>query len=409
MVNEVRYGFNKTWANFSAATNGGTVTGTSFGFQGLPPSLDSVGGLPRITVTNYGSVGVGNYRPQYHNPLLHQFGDTLSWVKGPHSIKAGFDYRYKEDIYVDLNNRTVSYNFDGNYTGDASADMLLGLTQAVSGETFFQAHEAIQNYAGFVQDDWKITPSLTLNFGLRYEYTTPYYGTGGSGGLNVNYNYANKQLEEAPGAPLIFGATQCSNKYCQNPDYMDFGPRIGVAYQINPKIVFRSGFGIFYDGEDIHGTSQGALLINAPNVYSYSYTRQGATGPTPQVFSSPLPAWFGNIAAIASDTLAVSTRPANEYAARVFQWNTALQFATTKTSSFEIAYVGNTADHLESPFTPNITPYGVDGSVTANLPFSQFLSFKALQDNAKAHYNALQLKFEKRVTSSWYSLASYNY
>lgn len=67
-INEVRYGFNKTWANFSAATNGSSVTGTSFGFLGLPPSLDSVGGLPRMTITNYGSLGVGNYRPQYHNP-----------------------------------------------------------------------------------------------------------------------------------------------------------------------------------------------------------------------------------------------------------------------------------------------------------------------------------------------------
>ena len=86
-----------------------------------------------------------------------------------------------------------------------------------------------------------------------------------------------------------------------------------------------------------------------------------------------------------------------------------MQFATTKTSSFEIAYVGNKADHLESPFTPNIVPYGVDGSVTANLPFPEFLSFKALMDNAAAHYNALQVKFEKRFSSSWYSLVSYNY
>lgn len=409
MVNEVRYGFNKTWANFSAATNGSSVTGTSFGFQGLPQSLDSVGGLPRMTVTNYGSLGVGNYRPQYHNPFLDQIADTLSWVKGAQTIKMGIDYRYKEDIYVDLSNRTVSYNFDGNYTGDASADMLLGLTQSVSGETFFQAREAIQNYAGFIQDNWKLTPRLTLNLGLRYEFTSPYYGTGGSGGLNVNYDFANKQLEEAPGAPLIFGAKQCSNQYCQHPDYRDFGPRIGVAYQIRPKIVFRGGFGIFYDGEDIHGTSQGALLINAPNVFSYAYTRQGSTGPTPQIFSASLPASFGNTAAIASNTLAVSTRPADEYAARVFQWNTALQFATTKNSSFEVAYVGNKADHLESPFTPNIVPYGTDGSVTANLPFPQFLNFKSLMDNAKAHYNALQAKFERRFTSSWFMLASYNY
>ncbi|MEI9974110.1 MAG: TonB-dependent receptor [Ignavibacteriota bacterium] len=408
-VNEVRYGFNKTWANFSAATNGSSTTGTSFGFLGLPPSLDSVGGLPRMTVSNYGSLGVGNYRPQYHNPLLHQIGDNFSWVKGTHTIKAGIDYRYKKDIYVDLNNRTVSYNFDGNYTGDASADMLLGLTQGVSGETFFEAREAIQNYAAFVQDSWKATRSLTINFGLRYEYTTPYYGTGGSGGGNVNFDYVSKQLEEAPGLPLTLGAKTCANRYCQNPDYKDFGPRIGGAYQINQKLVLRSGFGIFYDGEDIHGTSQGALLIGPPNVYPISYTRQGSTGPTPQVFSAPLPSTFLNTSSIPSTSLTVESREPDQYSARVLQWNVALQYATTKTSSFELAYVGNTADHLESPFSPNIVPYGKDGSVTANLPFPQFLSFKALEDNAKAHYNALQAKFEKRFSGSWYSLTSYTY
>ena len=408
-INEVRYGFNKTWANFSAATNGSSTTGTSFGFLGLPPSLDAVGGLPRMTITNYGSLGVGNYRPQYHNPLLHQIGDTFSLVRGTHSIKAGVDYRYKEDIYVDLSNRTVSYNFDGNYTGDASADMLLSLTQAVSGETFFEAHEAIQNYAAFAQDSWKASRALTIDFGLRYEYTTPYYGTGGSGGQNVNYDYLNKQLEEASGLPTTFGAKTCSNKYCQNPDSLDFGPRIGAAYQINRRLVLRSGFGIFFDGEDIHGTSQGASLINPPNVYPISFTRQGSKGPTPQVFSAALPANFLNTSSIASNTLAVSSRPPDQYSARVFQGNVTLQIATTKTSSVEIAYVGNTADHLESPFTPNIVPYGQDGSITANLPFPQFLSYKALQDNAKAHYNALQAKFEKRFSQSWYSLASYDY
>jgi hypothetical protein len=408
MINELRYGYTKTASSFTAVSNGG-MTGTQFGFQGIPSVLDTVGGLPRMSMSGYSGVGVRAFRPQYSNPFVHQVTDSLSWARGAHTMKFGFEYRFKEEDYVDLSNRTLSYVFDSNYTKDGIGDFLLGYAQSLSGETFFQTSQLQTVTSAYAQDDWKVRRNVTVNLGLRYEFTTPFWGGGGASGGNVNYDYTAKQLVEAPGLPLVYGGRTGPNKYLQNMDYKDFGPRIGVAYEITKRLVVRSGFGIFFNGQDFLGTSGGNLLFAPPNVYILSLVRVGLTGPPPAILSQPVPPNFLDTSSILSTNTSIQTRPNDWMTARVYQWNVATQFATSNSSNVELAYVGNTASHLEDGYNPNQVPWGQDGSVIANRRFPQWQSYNALEYRAGSHYNALQAKFEKRITKSWYNLTSYTY
>jgi hypothetical protein len=403
-INEFRVGYNRTASDFSHATLG-EMTGTEFGFRGIPEHLDTVGGLPRMTITGYQSLGVGNFRPQYHNPYSFQVTDALTIASGSQTWKMGFDFRQKQDNWVDLQYRTVAYNFDARFTNDGIADFLLGYAQSVGGSNFFAAEQMQRNYSAFVQNDWKVRRNLTLNLGLRYEYTTPNWGKPPY--TNINIDYAARQLVIAEGAPLVLGGRRAEDKYAfQNPDFNNWGPRLGLAYQANDRLVVRSGFGVFYNGENINGTTAGELLINAPNLYRVQLQRVG-NGPPPVLLSDPVPANLLDFTNITTSNLSLNSRWPDYKAATVIQWNAATEYLLTDDSTVEVAYVGNKARNLEATVSTNNTPWGVDGSIVANRPFPEFQTLGMRAPLAESDYHALQTKFERRFTGSFYALASY--
>jgi hypothetical protein len=405
-VNEFRVGYNKTAADFSHGTVG-AQSGTAFGFRGIPSFLDDVGGLPRITITGYQSVGVGNFRPQYRNPYSLQITNATTVARGSQTWKFGIDYRYKHDTWVDLQYRTVAYNFDARFTNDGIADFLLGDVQSLGGSNFFVADQVTQNLSAYFQNDWKLRPNLTVNLGVRYDYTTPLYGTGDY--TNTNIDFAAQQLVIADPAPLVYGGRRADSKYAfQNPDYNNWGPRLGIAYQATDRMVVRSGFGIFYNGENLTGTTAGELLINAPNLYRVTLQRLG-NGPPPLQLSDAVPANFLDTSAISTANLAFNSRWPDFEAATVTQWNVATEYLLTDNSTLEIAYVGNKGRNLDVTLSPNNTPWGVDGSVIANRPFPQYGTLGMRAPLGHSDYNALQAKFERRFSGSWYGLASYTF
>ena len=224
---------------------------------------------------------------------------------------------------MDLQYRTVAYNFDARFTNDGIADFLLGNVQSLGGSNFFVANQVTQNFSAYFQNDWKMRPNLTVNLGLRYDYTTPLYGTGEF--TNTNIDFAAQQLVIADPAPLVFGGRRADNKYAfQNPDYNNLGPRLGVAYQASDRMVVRSGFGVFYNGENLTGTTAGELLINAPNLYRVTLQRIG-NGPPPLLLSDPVPANFLDTSAISTANLAFNSRWPDFEAATVTQWNVATE------------------------------------------------------------------------------------
>jgi len=393
IVNTLRYGNNNTFAEFAHATASDTKA-DAFGFRGFPADMLQVGGLPLINPTNYNQLGTRNFRPQFQTPKLHQIVDTISMTAGKHFIRTGFELRMKDNSFVDVTRRTPAYNFLGRFTNDAMGDLLLGFPESVQLNTVPEVKQLQQAYSGFVQDDWKVSRTLTLNLGLRYEYTTPFYGSG----TNKNINF-----DPATGG-LVFASDD--DKYLTTPDRNNFGPRIGFAWQAREeKLVVRGGYGIFYNTEDIYG-SEANLPLNPPQLIQPTLIRVG-TGPAPVRLSDPLPS--GVLSNYDSRTIRLRTRERDQRSGRIQQFNLAVQYRINKASSFEVAYAGNRGTNLFGLYERNQTNFGVDGSVAANRPFPQWQGIQTGASRAKSWYNALQTKFEHSYSKGLYVLASFTW
>ncbi|MBY0508312.1 MAG: carboxypeptidase regulatory-like domain-containing protein [Bryobacteraceae bacterium] len=393
VVNTLRFGHNRTFAEFSHATVNGEKA-DAFGFRGFPAEMLQVGGLPGINVTNYRELGTRNFRPQFQKPILNQLIDTVSIQAGKHFIRTGFEMRLKDNTFIDVTRRSPAYSFLGRFTNDGIADLLLGSPESVQLNTVPVVNQLQQALSGFVQDDWKVARNLTLNLGMRYEYTTPFYGSG----TNKNINF-----DPATGG-LILASEK--DKYLTTPDRNNFGPRLGFAWQARPdRLVVRGGYGVFYNTEDIYG-SEASLALNPPQLIQPTLLRVG-TGPAPVRLSDPLPA--NVLSSYDSRNVALRTRERQQRSGSVQQFNLAVQYRLSKSSTFETAYAGNRGANLFGLYERNQTAFGIDGSVPANRPFPQWQGIQTGASRGKSWYNALQSKFEHNFSNGLYALASFTW
>ena len=251
------------------------------------------------------------------------------------------------------------------------ADLLVGYLQQFDANTQAVVEQLQKAYAGYIQDDWKVSPNLTLNLGLRYEYTTPYYGN--SPNRNINFDFKTGQLIQAKNPA----------DYLVNPDHTNWGPRIGAAWQVVPrKLVLRGGYGLFYSGEDISGSDVN-LPLNPPQLIPITLAQVGS-GPPPFKLSDPVPS--GIFTNYNTNIISIRAREADYHAARVQQFNLAMQYLLPGKSTVEIAYVGNRGSNLFAQYALNQTKFGVDGSVAANRPFPQWTQIQIGATRAHSWY-----------------------
>ncbi|MBL8234104.1 MAG: TonB-dependent receptor [Bryobacterales bacterium] len=395
VVNTFRYGFNRTFAEFAHAT-ANAEKADAFGFRGIPAELLQVGGLPLISPTNYRELGTRNFRPQFQRPLLNQILNTVSVVAGKHFVRAGFEGRLKNNTFIDITRRTPAYSFQGRYTNDAMSDLLLGLPESVQLNTVPEVEQLQRALSFFVQDDYKVSPTLTLNLGMRYEYTTPFYGNG----RNVNVNFDPRTQG------LLIAGRDGNDRYLVTPDRNNFGPRMGFAWQpLRERMVIRVGYGIFYNSEDIYG-SEANLPLNPPQLIQANLIRVG-TGPAPIRVSDAIP--NGVLNNFDSRLVTLRTREREQRSGLIQQWNVAMQFQVSRASTFEMAYVGNNGRNLFGLYERNQTPFGVDGSVPANRPFPLWQGIQTGASRARSKYNAFQTKFEHNYSGGLYLLAAYTW
>jgi hypothetical protein len=231
------------------------------------PTIKSIGiannAFPTFTAGPYTLPGA-NQGAGMTVPYLNSwdFIETVSWLKGNHSLKAGFDYKFSQATRYIKTGSSGQYNFSPSTTasnpfdpnsGNALASLLLDFP--ISGSLTDDAEQSFQTnyYAWFVQDQWKIRPNLTLSLGLRHEIDTPLTET--QNRINGFDPTAINPVSGTPGVitfpTAAFPASQFSDVPTNgftNPQYNEFGPRVGFAY--NPgggKTVVRGGFGIFYN------------------------------------------------------------------------------------------------------------------------------------------------------------------
>ncbi|HWB84673.1 MAG TPA: TonB-dependent receptor [Bryobacteraceae bacterium] len=342
-------------------------------FPQMTPS--SNGGVPDITMTGYGAigdVGLGLYFPEYDI----EFSDDFTYTTGAHTIMAGFDETgFKAYSRGGAYTPLPTWGFDGSWTGNqgwpslphsngnAFADFLLGT--AVSAATGAPVTDKV-NYSRdsefYIQDSWKVNRRLTLNYGLRYVYQTPWSTRGNivsyfdpkTGKIAIPENSSTVTAPPGTNAALLsiypVETTQAAGlplDYFKS-DKNNIAPRVGVAWRpFDDHTVIRAGYGIFYNYNAAYvGPTQNANNIPWSSTFTYSSLRPKTptTAYLPDLsFNAPLPG--GSQTAPAANPTAFYMDP-NDVNPRIQQWNVTIEHQFGDAWSARATYVGNHTDHL---------------------------------------------------------------
>jgi len=283
VVNEFRVGYNRINAH-RFQLNSNSDVAAQLDFPGVPFGANN-GGLPNITFSD-GTVGIGasTYLPSIEKQNSFVFTDNVTWIKGRHSLKYGTEIRIEEfTIFQPAASRgalTFGTEFTDNPadpgTGGASfATFLLGVPDGGDITNLHNIDYRRQIYAGYGQDDWKVNDRLTLNLGLRYEFFSTVKEHHNEEGTLVlsSGDLLVPEGQHMPLTPTLAASipTIYGSRGLISPSYLNFAPRFGFAYRITYKLVMRSGYGIFYGGQENGPFSNPSPGFNPPFFSSEAY------------------------------------------------------------------------------------------------------------------------------------------
>jgi outer membrane receptor protein involved in Fe transport len=449
VVNEFRAGYTRV-VNNGAVTldptgafglNGNSLLGIPGGqpFQGFSALAMGNSASPQAFQASNGSgdfttIGNSNTGTNYTlNTFL--YGDNLTWSKNRHTFKFGAQFlRQQQNNFYPGNDGSMGGFYylgagtargtSGGYTG---ADFVLNRAGFVSiGGVSGPVGMRSWRDAYFAQDDWKVTPNLTLNIGVRYEYVQPIY--------EVN----NKMSTIDPANPsvvLLAGSPQAKaagyNRALVDPYYGSVMPRIGFAWQAAPRLVVRGGYGIqnFMEGT-------GANLRMTTNLpFQGSYQASGlqsnaANGGTPGQFYAVQSGFGASSGAGGATGVVYNVWNKKIKPAFIGEYSLTLEYQVSNTASFQIGYVGETGQHLITANRRNqlAAPCVINGQVQAfptggspqpaGCPKSPFQdtpgvgytgNIRYTDSNAMMNYNALQTSFRQRLSHGLQYTANYTY
>jgi hypothetical protein len=418
-------------ARFTAQRNN-TKQNYPIGTQPSPAQLgvnitpDLVDGSPNINLE--GSNLFAGYNPFGPANIVDNtftFTDDFSWTRGSHLLKGGFLFSAYRDAMIYGYYLNGEFDFYGTGTsigsGNDLADFLMGLPDDFQEYPNAPTNIRSHSFGGYVQDAWKISPRLTLNYGLRYEYNQPKYDTQGRSFSFVS----GEQSTVFPGAPLglLFPGDKGAPRGANWPDRTNFAPRLGFAWDVfgNAKTSVRGGAGIFYDilkaEDNLQFNGQAPFFgsayltfsqpdggyVSDPGILSNPFVAADAPNPFP---SKPVnhQVNFAN----AGDLPIGGGNPffvdPNLKTPRIYQYNVSVQQQFVNNLTMEAGYIGYVTHGLTGltdidPFQPGSSTRildlqpgpGLDGAYTFMNEF---------QNIGRANYNALQTDLTKRLSDS---------
>jgi hypothetical protein len=285
LVNEFRLGYNRINSH-RLQLNANTNVAQQLDFPGVPfgPNL---GGLPQIGINDgTATIGSSGFLPAIEKQNSYVVTDNLTWIRGRHSAKFGTEIRKEQFTLFEPSAPRGTLNFASDFTdnpaapttgGEAFATFLLGIPD---GGTITNTHNVDyhrQIYSFYAQDDFRMTQRLTLNLGLRYELFTTIKAAGKE---QANFDFATDSLvvpsgQDAQLTPFLAAnipIVRNGSKGLISPDRNNFAPRVGLAYQITNKLVLRTGYGIFYGGQENGPYSNPSPGFNPPFFVTQSFS-----------------------------------------------------------------------------------------------------------------------------------------
>jgi outer membrane receptor protein involved in Fe transport len=435
LLADFRFGVTK-YRVFVTAPDESQQLATQVGIPGLnDPARKDTWGLPQLNINGTGGFQMGYQCNCPLNEQELQYQGVTNWTKiiSNHTLKGGADIRRRRNLRLPSDqHRSGVYGFNLDITalnagGTPSGG--LGLASFLIGEPssfsrFAQIDTTEQDVQWsmyyYAEDTWRLTPKLTLNYGLRWDtwFADESLNKGQGGRYDVT---TNTVFIPGVGGVSLSGGVQTQ--------YHNFSPRLGVAYSLNPKTVIRAGWGRSYF-QGTFGWTFNTLdadvypsIVNQsiPVANSFSPVNFGApVAPCASPFCTAPPSATALFPAIPSTgklplaccQISTSNIPTNQKIPYVDSYNLTVERVVFTDASLSLAYVGNVGRHLNSGWNLNAPPPG-PGTLTSREPL--FAAFGLSQDIfnkcdcVSSDYNALQAKFTKRLSRNYSVLASYTW
>jgi len=379
--------------------------------------------LPRINISGgYGTFGDARYQDWVHQPA--SLSAIASWLRGRHTLKFGGQLYQNQFWYTAGDYNAGTYNFTGEITGNgvagrnnpvnALADLLVGAIKTADYPVpQIPVNRVNYNLGLFLQDDWKVTRRLTLNLGLRYEFETK----------QIVKNNVYSRVDLATGRLLVAGRNASQNLDLAN-DYLNFSPRLRVAYSWNDKTVLRTGFAVFHSNLWVNNGERVAypgwtraqsfpdpgLGRAQPFMFTQGFQVEGATSvPDPlELFAAATP--------LRPLTVSSVTYVPRDRLPYTFQWNLGVQRDIGFNTVLEIGYVASRSLKVSRTIGANNPGLEQAAEVVLNRvpiqnvrPFPVYSGFSAVYYDAVASYHSLQMKATRRFRAGLSIDANYTF
>ncbi|HYP14598.1 MAG TPA: carboxypeptidase-like regulatory domain-containing protein, partial [Bryobacteraceae bacterium] len=432
-VNEFRFGVNRLYSLVAGELAYTRDVLSELQIPNAPNPVESAWGIPAIGETGLSGAGGGG-DPYETKNRAYQVVNNVTLIRGKHSMRFGAEVRF--DRYGQFGNQFLNPEFQFNGTmsqdpvrragGTGFADFLLGYPSAVRyalEPVDLKLNGKAQYY--FFDETWRARPNLTINIGLRYEYSPPYSDTQDT--LANIYlpallpgvrNVADQSLH-----PVMVRAGQgdfyegLSFRYrpevqvardgrlgsrLQKADKNDFAPRLGIAWNPSPKWSVRTGAGIFYSAEVANtrfdlGRTLGGRIEPRQASDLPTLTLENFLGAPGGVFTLPASPW----------TWALQHDARNTYS---FQYLLNVQHEFSSSTVVEVGYLGSVSRHLWGLYDSNEAFPSADGtSAASRAPFPEFGIIQTIHSNGRGNYNAGSVKLTRRFDAGLTALVSYTW
>jgi hypothetical protein len=492
-VNVARFGWDHLHTSRFGPEGSNFGIPAQYGIPGIPQTTEN-GGLPAFSFGGLQTLGSNSFLPSDETTQTTQVVDDFSKVYGAHSFKLGIEYQHVVFNTLQPAWSHGQFDYDGTFTDVPNnnssttgiAQFILPPTTAIAAagangvnysggsdqvyaSNINKTYDERMYFAAYIQDDWKVTPQLTLNLGLRWDYFGPINEqNGGQANFVPSLNGTptfiipasgkdNRELSSTANNPSLAGngfidllgkdgiALLSTDKYGKGllkPQYSNFAPRFGFAYQVNPKLVARGGVGLFWNAFENQGYGPN-IGENYPFVYNFDYVPKVPTGSpsglvnvAPTSYGTPFTgcgtAGAGGTATFESGFSCLAFTPLDVNASGLglqglqFNFvtpstvaaNLSLQYALTHAMSAQVAYVLTKADNLQMNLGANsvtaLLPYnasttGAVGGAGGLEPFPDFGGGSEGRMWGASIYNGLQTKLENQFSNGLNYLITYTF
>ncbi|MGH9545208.1 MAG: carboxypeptidase regulatory-like domain-containing protein [Terriglobales bacterium] len=411
-VFDLQFGYNlfKQFVIQKTANTSPNIASAVLGINGVATDPRS-SGTPIFITPGFGVLSDQNSAPRQWFSERYEYQGSVSLVRGNHLIRAGLHTVRHHETFQETYLPAGFYVFDGSLTGYSMADMLLGIPSnfQLSPQLFdpqFRQWEIMP----WVQDDWRVTPKLTINLGLRYEWR-PWPVSKDNTISNITLPPGGGQASLVLSGPCVPGGIRdCATTLptsiaptrstIASTDKNNFAPRIGFAYRVGDsgRTVVRGAYGMFYQAEPFN---QFVFLGINPPFVSY-YNRFINTGNF-QNWD-----WFHPTAGLPPGGVQFTYIPSNSTTPYLQAWNFGVQHDFGAGFVLDTTYVGNKDTKLWARTWPN-QPRPGPGDIDSRRPYTNVSTIAGDEPIGNANYNGLQMRLDKRFSQGLSILAGYTY